>query len=188
MTPSTTNTSLLFVTRQPAWEKKVRSKQAMHTDIFDARSGIEQRQGRQSRGRWSMEYQAVLNFTDAEARRVRTRGEVAAPLIVPFWAERGILTSDLVANVFSMDRTGDADWFYPGDYVLLSSEALGDQFRQIASIDGNDVTLEADAEGEDYLTGATVWPCRACIRDAGSAVFRTSIENSDNETLNYSTL
>lgn len=187
MTPSTSNTALLFVTRRPAWESRVRLKQAMHTDIFTARSGLEQRSGRQSRGRWSLKYEATLARVAAEARRLRTQSEVQSPLIVPFWTERGSLASSIVADVFTMDRESDADWFAPGDYVFLSSD-LGDQFRQILDSEGDTVTLVADVEGLAYEEGATIWPCRPCLRDAGSAIFKTAIEHSDTETLNFTTL
>lgn len=186
--PSTNNTALLFVTRRPAWEQRVKLRQAMPTDLFTARSGLEQRTGWQTRCRWALRYTATMDRATALARAVRTFSEIEAPLIVPFWTERGILTTGIVGDVVTTDRQSGPDWFTAGEYILLNSAAEGDQFRRIASASGATLTLEPDVDGIDYLTGATVWPCRACIREAGSASVSVAIEESQTESLSYITL
>jgi hypothetical protein len=187
MTPSTNNVSLLFVTRRPAWEEGVSLRMNMDTSEFTARSGSTQRQGRRTGSMLEIQYTAVLDRDAALARQQRALSEVRAPLIVPFWCERAATTTAIVANQVTVDRTPDEDFFRAGDYVLFSSN-LGDQFRQIASVSGSTLTLEPDGEALAYLTGATVWPCRACVRDAAGASFEVASEDSQVEPLKYTSL
>lgn len=188
MTASSNNTALLFISRQPAWERRVKLTQAMLTDVFTSRSGLEQRQNRQSRGRWTMRYSSFCRLADAPARRARILAEVSAPLIVPFWTERAATTSAIVANVVSIDRTPDADWFAAGDYVFFSDALLGDQFREIASVAGSALTLEPDGGAIAFLTGTRIYPCRACIRAPGSASVEVAGEDAALETMEVATL
>lgn len=185
--PSTTNTALLFVTRRPAWEEGIKLRMNMDTSVFTARSGNTQRQGRRTGSKMELEYTAVLDRTAALARQARALAEVRAPLIVPFWCEPALATSDLVANVVVIDAVPDVDFFRAGDYVLISS-TLGEQFRQIASVAGQTLTLEAIGGQVAFLTGSTVWPCRACVRDGNGASFTAPSEDSQTEPLTYSTL
>lgn len=187
MTPSTNNTALLFISRRPAWEEGVRLKMTMDTSEFTARSGNSQRQGRRTGAVLEIEYTCVLDRTAALARQQRALAEIRAPLVVPFWCERTVTTSAIVANVVTVDRAPDDDFFRAGDYVLLSS-TLGDQFRQIASVAGSTLTLEAMVGSIAFLTGATVWPCRACVRNPEGASFEATSEDSQTEPLTFTTL
>ena len=176
MIPNTNNTALLFVSTRPAWEHGVTLRMSMKTDVFDARSGLQQRQGRQTGAKWEMKYTAILDRVAALARHTRALAEVRAPLIVPMWTERSATTSAITANVVTIDRAADADFFRAGDYVYFSS-GLGDQFRQIASVDGDELTLEPDGGAIAYLTG-----------DTAGATFEAPSEDSQSEPLTYATL
>ncbi len=185
--PSTSNKTTLFVTRQPAWELRVLLRQAMTTGVHTARSGLEQRSARQSRGRWALQYQAVLDRTQADARDIRTAEEITAPLVVPFWTERTATTSAVVANVVSVEYPPNADFFAAGEWVYFATAGAG-HFREIASVAGFALTLVPDVSAPAVASGVTCWPCRLCTRDAGSISRRQAIENSEVETLNFTTL
>lgn len=187
MIQSTTNQSLIFLTRQPAWEKGVSLKQRMQTDVFTARGGLTQSQGRHAIGKYQISYEAVLDRAGAAGRKGRALFEIRHPLIVPFWTERGVTTSTIVGDVVTIDRAPDADWFRPGDYVYLSS-ALGNQFRQVGGVSFSDLTFAEDVDAINYLPGATIYPCRACLRDIAGATFDTRSEDSVTEPLTYQTL
>jgi hypothetical protein len=93
-----------------------------------------------------------------------------------------------VANVLTIDRQTDADWYTAGDYVLFYTPADGLQFRQIASVSGNQLTLAVYGPGIAYGTGSVIWPCRECIREAAGINFVAVSEDSQEEKFHYLTL
>lgn len=187
--PSTSNKDQLFVTRQPAWEMKVRLRQALKCDVWTARSGLEQRQGRQSKSRWALQYSATLDRTAALAREVRTAAEITAPLVVPFWTERTATTTPLASNAVTIARAPDEDFFTVGEWVYFLPVSGTASFRQIASIAGSVLTFVPDGAAPTYgSSGVPCWPCKLCTRDAGSVNVRRAIDNSETETLNFTTL
>lgn len=188
--PSTTNVSPLFLSTPPAWELKVKLRQALNTDIFTARSRLEQRQARQEASNFLLEYRVIMDREDSETRRVRSAAEIAAPLVVPFWPVRTVTTTDIIADVVTIERMppAEGDFWAVGDFVFFDGGDEGRQFRQILSRAGAVLTLEADVLGFDFSAGATVWPCRLCVRDAGSAAFESDGEDSHEETYTLLTL
>lgn len=166
MIPSSTDTPV-FVTRRPSWEHGVELAMQHETTVFMSRSGIEERQQRRTRAKCDLRYRAVLTPAETAARDATGITQMNATQVVPFWSERALTTTAIAANVVSIDRAPDADWFVAGDHVYLHSTALGGQFREIASVAGSALTLVADGGAFAYLTGATIYPCRRCLRTKG---------------------
>ncbi len=186
--PDTTNTATLFVSREPSWELGVDLTQILKSDVQTSRSGLEQRQGRMSLSRWRMSYQAHLSSGERAARLTRMLAEIRAPLQVPFWARGAVLTSDMALETLGIDRHGDADFYRPGDYVMIT-DGVDLQFRIIAAIYfGNSITLEPMDGSIDFTQGSRIYPCRLCVRDGGTGEFREMSEATHLEKLNYSTL
>lgn len=187
-TRSTNTAEVLFVTTAPAWEDGCTLEQTMHTDIFRARSGVEQRQGSQGLSKWRMEYTAVLDQTAAAARRARALEEVRSPLCVPFWTEKTTTAGPLSGDSVEITAAETADFFQPGDFVLLSASGDGIQFREIASRAGSVLTFTPDLDAIAYAAGSTVWPCKFCIRTDGGARFDAEGTHAHRETLQFETL
>lgn len=185
----TENTSLLFVTRSPAWERGVRLKQQMGGTQFTSRAGLEQRVARQRRATWSVQFAAVLDQTDAAARLVRAAAEMRAPLVLPFWAIPGVTVSTISADKVTLNRFTTPDFYAAGDYVYFWTDALGGQFRLVTGNGASlqEMTLAPLTGALAYPIGTSVYPCRIFIR-SGDARTTMMSESSVEETLNFASL
>lgn len=186
--PSTSTVSLLFVSREPAWEKGVELTQNLVATIFTSRAGLEQRQQRRDRSHWSMRYTTYDDQTTALERWQRTQAELAAPLVVPFWTEGATLLA-LASDTATISRTATEDWFLEGEYIFITDDSQG-QFRIIS---GYGVSLQAlelvpDEDAIAFTAGAKVYPCRICERGGGKADARLIHEASREEDVVYHTL
>jgi hypothetical protein len=191
--PSTKNTTPLFVTRAPAWEKGVELEQNMGGHIDTSRSGLEQRQQRRFRSGWKMTYRAALDGTTAKQREARARAEIVAPLWVPFWTEKGITANPMTVmapNTLNLDRIVTQDFFTVADYVLLRHPTLGDEFRRIEDWGVNSQQIILEALGGAILFPAltAIYPCRLCVRSQGMAEMQRHHVDSTTESLTYATL
>lgn len=186
MIPSTADTPT-FVTTAPAWEHGVDLEQAMDTSVFMTRAGLEERQQRRQRGKYSLSYKSQMARSAGRARDAAAAAAAATGLIVPFWTEPALATTDLTADTVTIDRTPDADWFTAGDWVFFTDPTLGDEFREIASVSGDTLTLVALGGSKAYLTGVTVYPCRACVRATRAEWQQDDIDASE-ESHKFSTL
>lgn len=186
MIPNTAD-SPTFVSAKPAWEHGVELEQALNTTIFQTRAGLEERQQRRQRGQFTISYKTQMDRTAGRARDAAAAAAATSAQIVPFWTEPATATTDLVADAVTIDRTPDADWFTAGEWILFVDATLGDEFREIASVSGDTLTLVALGGSKDYLTGVTVYPCRACVR-AGRAEWMRDDADATEESHKFSTL
>ena len=182
----TTEDAEVFISTPPAWERGVELEQMMDTAVFTSRSGLEERQQRRQRGAYRLDYTAVYNAAELSARNAAAALEMAAPLVVPFWTERCQTTSGIVANVVTIDRTPDADWFVAGDWIFFDSATQGRQFRKIASVAGANLTLSGS--GTAFNSGTPVYPCRRCLRDNQRAEWIPPADGNASEAMKFATL
>jgi hypothetical protein len=187
MIPSTLDTPTV-ITRRPAWEAGVEFEQAMDTDVFRSRAGLEQRQQRRQRGRYLLDYTTRLSAAEALTRDVLAASENVGPLIVPFWTRAARTDSPIIANVVTIDYAPDGDFFSDGDYVFFDSPSQGEQFRLIAGTAGSSLTLVADGGAIAFVTGTRVYPCRRCIYEAGRAEWAPESREATSEKLRFITL
>lgn len=185
MIPNTTDAAV-FITTPPAWEKGIELEQMADTSVFTSRAGLEERQQRRQRCGFKIEYSAVYDAAGLAARNQSAAAEMASPLVVPFWTERCLTTSGIVANVVTIDRDPDSDWFVPGDWVFFDSPTQGQQFRQIASVAGADLTLSGS--GTAFNSGTPVYPCRRCLRDGQRAEWIPPSDGNASEAMKFATL
>lgn len=186
--PSTSTAEVLFVSREPAWEKGVELIQSMVSSVFTSRAGLEQRQQRRHRGHFTIRYTTYDTAATALERWRRTQAELASPLIVPFWTESATLAS-LASNTATISRTATDDWFVVGDYIFITDGTVG-QFRTIA---GYGISLQAlqlvpITGAVAFAPGSRVYPCRACERGGGKAEAKLTHEASREEDVTYNTL
>ncbi len=180
---ASTADAALFITTTPAWEFGVDVTQTMETSVFKSRAGLEERKQRRQRCAWSIQWVAALDSAATKARDAIAAAEQNAAFIVPFWTERALTTTAIVANVVTIDRAPNADWFVPGDYVLITDGATT-QFRLISSVAGSALTLNA---GYAFDSGAKVYPCRKCFREGQATEWIPPGANAT-EPMKFSTL
>lgn len=185
MIPNTEDAPV-FLTTAPAWDRGVELEQLMDTAVFTSRAGLEERQQRRQRAAFRIEFTAVYDAAGLAARNTAAALEMASPLVVPFWTERCLTTSGIVANVVTIDREPDSDWFVPGDWVFFDSPTQGQQFRQIASVAGSDLTLSGS--GTAFSAGTPVYPCRRCLRDGQRAEWIPPSDGNASEAMKFATL
>lgn len=186
--PTTNTAEVLFSSQQPAWERGVELIQGMTSTMFTSRAGLEQRQQKRMRGQWSMRYVTFHDRAAAATRRTRNRAEIAAPVVVPFWPERAILSS-LVTNTATISRTATEDWFVIGDYIFLT-DGTDSQFRQITAygISQQALVLLPLVGAVAFGAGTKVYPCRTCVRERGESEFTIASEDATEEAVTYVTL
>ncbi len=188
--PSTDNQPLVFVTRQPAWEREVTLEQGMATTIFTGRSNLEQRVQQSPRANFRLGYETVLNRSGWKLREERTAVEIRTKLVVPFWPRKRVTASTIVSNLVSISGKSTPDWFTPGDYIYLFHTSVGGYFRLIVDTGSSDqqLELEADLSSPVFPIGSAVYPCRFCLRDIGDGQFEGLSEDSVIEKLAFMTL
>ena len=164
-----TKTTILFVTRSPAWERDVEITWGMVTQVFTSRAGLEQRTQQRGRVTIGMKYEAVMNGESARAREARIAFEVRAALVVPVWPFKAVTASVMFENEVEISTLPTMDLFAPGDYVFLYDPTLGGQFRLIASVESVFLTFEEDEAAIDFPEGSTIYPCRLFTRANGEA-------------------
>lgn len=187
--PNTSNTSPLFLTRTPGWERGVRLKQSLATNQTVSRAGLEQRVGRQMRSSWSIQFSVMMDRTTAAARLVRAAAEMRAPVVVPFWPIPGRTVSLIAGDKVTINRSQNADFYTAGDYVYFWDAALGGQFRLVTGqgVSEQEITLASMVGALSFPIGSRVYPCRVFIR-AGNAETTGHGHATTEEDLTFSTL
>lgn len=162
----TSDTTLVFVDRDPSWEGGCELELVMETRMHTSRAGLEERQQGRAAPLLEMSYTAVLSASDAAARADTARTEMNAVCVVPVWPRRAYTTTSIASNKVTIDATpGDTFW-RPGDWVYFRQGPYA-QFRQIESVAGSELTLLSNIAPHTFLTGAKIWPCRLFTRQQG---------------------
>lgn len=186
--PSTSNSTLLFSSTQPAWERGVELVQGHQTRLFTSRSGLEQRQQGRIRSQCGLSFYAYFSQADAPERDERMRAELVSPVVVPFWTEEARVVS-MTSTSVTITRAATIDWFAAGDYIYLW-DGLNGQFRMVTGQGATDQILTLEAVGAPVIFGANsaVYPCRICVRTAGLVEYREDSDFAVEEDVRYTTL
>lgn len=186
--PSTSNSTLLFSSQPPAWERGVQLVQAHQTRIFTSRSGLEQRQQGRVRSQFNLSFYAYFAQNEVAEREERMRAELVAPVVVPFWTEQARVVS-MTSTSVTITRAATVDWFAAGDYIYLN-DGLNGQFRLVTGQGATDQILTLETTGAPVIFGAgsAVYPCRVCSRAAGLVEHQEPSDFAVEEDVRYITL
>lgn len=188
--PISTDTPLKLAI-MPDWASGVGQQTTYRTDISRSRAGLEQRAQRRRRPILSMEYQASVQEAGAQRRIETTLAIARTPLLVPWWPNGSILvnsmTNDtdvqLTADPIAEDWPDDLAWVY-----LWGREEGGGEWRELASRDGNLLTLVDTGDHVQFSAGAFIWPARLCVREIENAMLQVPRHREATDALKFRTL
>lgn len=187
--PSTSNSTLLFSSQRPAWERGIELVQAQQSRVFTTRSGLEQRQQGRLRSHWTLSFYAYFSQEETAIREERTRAEMVSAVVVPFWSEQARVASTMTSTSLTITRTATDDWFAVGDYVYIS-DGLNGQFRVVSGygVSLQVLTLATHPAPVIFGVGSEVYPCRICSRAGGLVEHRDDSDFALEEDIRYQTL
>lgn len=189
---TTLSATPLFFNARPAWERTIAVSIKMQAISTTSRDGLMQTHATTNRGIYTIRYAVVRNRASRLAYQPTQLAQLTAPTWVPFWPFRALTTNSLGigGTSVSISLLSSVDWFAAGDWVLLyeASAAGTNQWRQIASVTGQTLTLVALGGSLAFGTGSSIAPARLCVRERGEAQADLYHETSEIESVNFRTL